>query len=149
MRTVVGIVLLLCIAWCVARAGGTRRIASTTPVRFPVERVSPGVVPALWVFVRGDCDHCQRHLRALARALDELPASLRRRAAAHLHLVGNAPFASPVQRHPLSWLEDLGIGPTPLTWWVASDSSIVRAWRGARDVGAWQHALAFALAEDP
>ncbi|HZL84842.1 MAG TPA: hypothetical protein VFD07_05625 [Candidatus Krumholzibacteria bacterium] len=147
MRTLIGILLLLCIAWCVARAGDTRRIAREPPRRFPVARLS-GAVPALWIFVRDDCGHCEEHLRALARALDGLPPPLRQRAEARLHVVGDAPFASPVERHPASTLDALGIGPTPLTWWVAADTSIARAWRGARDVDAWRRALAFVLAED-
>ena len=118
------------------------------PSRFPAS-LSPGDVPALWVFVRAGCRPCRRHVDALQRALETLAPAARETVAARLHLVGDLPLATPVHRHAAAWLHRLDITATPLTWWVGADSSIVRAWLGARDETSWQRALAFAAGGAP
>lgn len=144
--------LLLCILALAAsvtaskhRAGGR----AAAPTRFPVEQLSPGELPALWVFVRSECPPCHRHVAALLAALDALDTISRRRALARLHFVGDVPAATFVHRYPRHWLARLGIATTPLTWWVAADSSITRVWLGARDARSWTRALAFASGGAP
>ena len=119
-----------------------------SPSRFPAA-LSPGAVPALWVFVRAGCRPCRHHVSALQGALAELAPAARERVATRVHLVGDLSVATPVHRHPAAWLRHLDIDATPLTWWVAADSSIVRTWLGARDPASWRRALAFAAGGMP
>ena len=149
-RVALGILFLAAAAVAVAVAAISRQTPARLrgPSRFPAS-LSPGDVPALWVFVRAGCRPCRRHVEALQRALATLTPAARETVAAHLHLVGDLPLATPVHRHSAVWLRRLDVAATPLTWWVGVDSSIVRAWLGARDETSWHRAFDFAVGGAP
>src|SRR5262245_21857980 len=149
-RVALGIVFLAAAAAAVVVAAIARQTPARlrAPNRFPAS-LSPGDVPALWVFVRTGCRPCHRHVEALQRALEALAPAARETDEAHLHLVGDLPLATPVHRHSAAWLRRLDVTATPLTWWVGADSSIVRAWLGARDETSWHRALAFVAGGTP
>ena len=143
------ILLLACASLCalVLRMRGPAR--ADVPRSFPSQRVGPGRLPGLWIFVRAECPHCRRHLLGLEGALRLLPDSTRARACARLNVCGDLHAPACARTHARSLQHALGVRATPVTWWVAADSSICRAWWGARDRDAWASALAFVRAEAP
>ena len=130
---------------CMIAAHSRSTRSGHTPQRFPTRLVQPGPLPALWIFARADCVHCRRHLQALQRAARGLPDSVRAQACARVHVASDLQLQACGCGHPLALQRQLGIRGTPLTWWVAADTSIQRAWRGARDEAAWTRALSFLL----
>ena len=143
------ILLCACALLCALVLPRHRPAHPDVPRCFPSREVEPGRLPALWIFVRAECPHCRRHLLGLQEALHLLPDSTRTRACPRLHVCGDLVPPACARAHPRALQSVLGVRGVPVTWWVAADSSICRAWWGARDTDAWTGALAFVAAEGP
>jgi hypothetical protein len=143
------ILLCACVTLCALVLRTHAPLCPEVPRCFPSRKVGPGRLPALWIFVRAECPHCRRHLLGLQEALRVLPDSTRARACARLHICGDLNPPACAYSHPRALQYGLGVRGVPVTWWVAADSSICRAWWGARGTAAWAGALAFVAAEEP
>jgi len=143
------ILLCACVTLCALVLRPHGPVRPEVPRSFPSRNVGPGRLPALWIFVRAECPHCRRHLLGLQEALRLLPDSTRARACARLHVCGDLNPPACAYSHPRALQSGLGVRGVPVTWWVAADSSICRAWWGARGTAAWAGALAFVAAEEP
>lgn len=145
VRQLASVILALGILCLVVRASRPGIPSARRP--FPRHVISPGPLPALWIFFRSQCPHCRRHLAALQQALTRLPRSQRLRAGAHTHLVGDTLQEHPdVQRHSKNLQAALDEGPLPSTWWVDADTNVT-VWRGSLDATAWDALLTRLLRE--
>jgi glutaredoxin len=117
--------------------------AAGGPPRVPVAWSSETPARVAWVFTRRGCPHCAAHLAALDQAVDELPPALRAEVLAHIAISGMTAARRDVHRLPDSIATTFDVRIAPTTWWIESDGSVRRAWRGARGVAAWKGGLDF------